>query len=147
MLVDLEKLAEGYHISELASLANDLRICISTLGAVWTAEMKKKADHMVGKGPRERQSPVAEIRDTKDKRHQTENPRRPLTVECSAPPPVADRETDMSAYSEALSFLSSPLLPSQDTNHITRINNYMEAVVTRYFLFCPILFCRIEAIL
>ena len=114
MLVDLEKLAEGYHISELASLANDLRICISTLGAVWTAEMKKKADHMVGKGPRERQSPVAEIRDTKDKRHQTENPRRPLTVECSAPPPpVADRETDMSAYSEALSFLSSPLLPSQ----------------------------------
>ena len=54
MLVDLEKLAEGCHISELASLANDLRICISTLGAVWTAEMKKKADHMVGKGPRER---------------------------------------------------------------------------------------------
>ena len=114
MLVDLEKLAKGYYyISELASLANDLQICISTLGAVWTAEMKKKADHMVGKGPRERQSPVTETRDTKDKRHHQQRPCQPLTDECSATSPVADKETDMSAYSEALSFLSSPLLPSQ----------------------------------
>ena len=109
MLVNLEKLAEGYQISELASLANDLRICISTLGAVWTAEMKE-AGHVVGKGPKEGHSLIAEIRDnTKNEKHLTQ---RPQTVEHSTSS-AEDKGTKTSAYSEALSFLSSPLLPSQ----------------------------------
>ena len=43
MLPSLEMLASNYPDVELSSLADDLRICIVTLGAVWTTEMNEKA--------------------------------------------------------------------------------------------------------
>lgn len=43
MLPALEAIAEQYPDGDLTVLANDLRICIATLGAVWSAEMKESA--------------------------------------------------------------------------------------------------------
>ncbi len=48
MLPSLQTITDRYPDEELSILANDLRICIATLGAVWSAEMKesaKKAGH------------------------------------------------------------------------------------------------------
>ena len=50
MLSPLETIASHYPDSELASLAGDLRICMATLGAVWSEEMRGKADEMKSEG-------------------------------------------------------------------------------------------------
>ena len=46
MLSPLETIATHYPDPELANLAGDLRICMATLGAVWSEEMREKADKM-----------------------------------------------------------------------------------------------------
>ena len=50
MLSPLETIASHYPDPELASLAGDLRICMATLGAVWSEEMRGKADEMKSEG-------------------------------------------------------------------------------------------------
>ena len=35
-------IATSYPVEELSALANDLNVCIATLGAVWKSEMKEK---------------------------------------------------------------------------------------------------------
>ena len=50
MLSPLETITSHYPDSELASLAGDLRICMATLGAVWSEEMRGKADEMKSEG-------------------------------------------------------------------------------------------------
>ncbi len=50
MLSPLETIALNYPDPELANLAGDLRICMATLGAVWSVEMREKADEMKSEG-------------------------------------------------------------------------------------------------
>ena len=50
MLSPLEIIASHYPDPELANLAGDLRICMATLGAVWSEEMKEKAAEMKSEG-------------------------------------------------------------------------------------------------
>ena len=50
MLSPLETIASSYPDPELANLAGDLRICMATLGAVWSEEMREKADEMKSEG-------------------------------------------------------------------------------------------------
>lgn len=45
----LDVLSSNYPVEELASLAGDLRVCIVTLGAVWSTEMKEKAQKLTSK--------------------------------------------------------------------------------------------------
>ena len=42
MVGPLEVIAEGYPDPELAELAGDVRVCIATLGAVWSSEMRER---------------------------------------------------------------------------------------------------------
>ena len=44
----LEVVSNGYPDTELARLAGDLRVCIATLGAVWSREMREWAEGMKG---------------------------------------------------------------------------------------------------
>ena len=48
LLQPLEALATGYPDAELSALAGDLRVCVATLGAVWSAEVRAAAEG--GKG-------------------------------------------------------------------------------------------------
>ena len=50
LLPPLETISTHYPEPELTTLANDLRICIATLGAVWSEEMKEKAAGMKSEG-------------------------------------------------------------------------------------------------
>ena len=50
MLSPLETITLHYPDPELANLAGDLRICMATLGAVWSEEMREKADEMKSEG-------------------------------------------------------------------------------------------------
>jgi hypothetical protein len=50
MLSPLETIASHYPDPELASLAGDLRICMTTLGAVWSEGMREKADEIKSEG-------------------------------------------------------------------------------------------------
>ena len=50
LLPPLETLASRYPDQELCRLAEDLRVCIATLGAVWSAEMREKAAGSAGAG-------------------------------------------------------------------------------------------------
>ena len=50
LLPPLETLAARYPDQELCKLAEDLRVCIATLGAVWSAEMRGKAAGTGGSG-------------------------------------------------------------------------------------------------
>lgn len=50
MLPPLEAIASHYPDPELANLAGDLRICLATLGAVWSEEVREKADKMTSGG-------------------------------------------------------------------------------------------------
>ena len=38
----LVTIATSYPVEELSTLAHDLNVCIATLGAIWTSEMKEK---------------------------------------------------------------------------------------------------------
>ena len=49
--------SKSYPDQELASLAGDLRICIATLGAVWSAEMTNSAEKVGKKASKEGGSP------------------------------------------------------------------------------------------
>lgn len=40
----LVTIATNYPVEELSSLANDLNICVATLGDVWTSELKEKKE-------------------------------------------------------------------------------------------------------
>lgn len=44
LLQPLETISTGYPEPELSVLAGDLRVCIATLGAVWSAEMREAAE-------------------------------------------------------------------------------------------------------
>ena len=48
LLQPLEALATGYPDAELSALAGDLKVCVATLGAVWSAEVREAAEG--GKG-------------------------------------------------------------------------------------------------
>ena len=50
LLPALEILATRYPDQELCKLAEDLRVCIATLGAVWSIEMREKAAKIGGAG-------------------------------------------------------------------------------------------------
>lgn len=43
----LEVISNNYPDEELCSLASELNICIATLGAVWSSEVKQRADVQV----------------------------------------------------------------------------------------------------
>ncbi|CAI8007257.1 Transport and Golgi organization protein 6 homolog [Geodia barretti] len=58
LLTALEIVSTGYPDMELAALAGDLRVCIATLGAVWSGEMREMAEGRKG-GVRDRA--VAEL--------------------------------------------------------------------------------------
>ena len=44
LLQPLEALSTGYPETELSALSGDLRVCVATLGAVWSAEMRGAAE-------------------------------------------------------------------------------------------------------
>ena len=49
LLSPLEMIANGYPDPELNTLAGDLRVCIATLGAVWSTELKQAASEGRGR--------------------------------------------------------------------------------------------------
>ena len=62
LLQPLETISTRYPDSELSTLAGDLRVCIATLGAVWSVELREAAERgrggrMRGKGVTEEQEP------------------------------------------------------------------------------------------
>ena len=128
MLAELEIIATGYPVEELAALANDLRICIATLGAVWSAEMKEKAEVMMGKGTASQthSQPVLEEGDERgcgrEEEQQTDTESTQFLESRVTPQPVTiptgpasdgQQREELSPFAEALSFLKSSLLPSQ----------------------------------
>ena len=128
MQAELEKIATGYPVEELASLANDLRICIATLGAVWSTEMRKEAELMSGKGASSHDllhPPLSEVCEEGERRVpgkqgecQTNTDSTPslgngLSQPAAPVPDAQQRDAEISPFQEALTFLRSPLLPSQ----------------------------------
>ena len=134
MLAALETIASRYPDQELCSLAGDLKICIATLGAVWSAEMKEKAA-TVGSSLAQRAKSAAAHSVTEIKlgesvtkaQHPVEprldntgtNPQQPKEqhslVNTSS---VADIDR-ASSFHRALQDLKDPLLPVQGHGLIT----------------------------
>ena len=52
LLQPLETISTRYPDPELSALAGDLRVCIATLGAVWSAELREAAEGGRGGGMR-----------------------------------------------------------------------------------------------
>ena len=135
MLPALETIASRYPDQELCSLARDLKICIATLGAVWSAEMKEKAatvgnslvaqraksaatqslaDNKLGESVIKAQHPI------EPRLHNTgTNPQQPKERHSLVnTPPMADIDRG-SSFHHALQDLKDPLLPVQGHGLIT----------------------------
>ena len=134
MLPALETIASRYPDQELCSLAGDLKICVATLGAVWSAEMREKAA-TVGSSlaPRAKSAAIASVAENKLREratkvqhptetglHNTEtNPQQPKKQHSLVnTPPVADFDGG-SSFHRALQDLKDPLIPVQGHGLIT----------------------------
>ena len=128
MLPALEMIASKYPDQELCSLSNDLKICIATLGAVWTAEIKEKAASVGGSLARRAktaatESVAAELshpvkqaglhKVSKIDQQQSEQ-HHPVSI----PPTSPDLERD-GPLCHALRDLKDPLIPVQGHGLIT----------------------------
>ena len=83
MMESLEIISTGYPEQELSTLAGDVRVCIATLGAVWSAEMKEWAH---------------------GKKMVPEAKRFPIHTSVNQPPTLeeAEIETERTPYQQAL---------------------------------------------
>ena len=110
----LEIIATGYPDPELASLAGDLRVCVSTLGAVWSREMKVWAGQGKGGGrgkervlsvlQRETKKVESRLREERGGSGEVEEPKRKLVEEIQEPEPSHREEgrEEPSRFQEAL---------------------------------------------
>ena len=109
MVSSLGVLSSNYPVEELASLAGDLRVCIATLGAVWSSEMKEKAEKLTGKEPSKEEpfSPVEPVQNDETASSSSSFKEDPVS-------PVRQahiEEATSSSFKAALQDLKDPLLP------------------------------------
>lgn len=122
MLPLLESISSKYPDEELRSLANDLRVCIATLGAVWTTEMNEKVAELKPGGGLTKQVKHSTVLKDDFKSVQTLGDQSNAT---EASPKSTHKGTDslypesqiktadknQSTFQEALQDLKDPLLP------------------------------------
>lgn len=120
-------ISQSYPDSDLSSLADDLRVCISTLGAVWSEEMKERAQNITGqlkqKSELERSTSADKNGDITVTKHATSSPVliEEISSESSQMQQPSSSEThtgnhkqdSTTSYQQALFHLQDPLLPVQ----------------------------------
>lgn len=127
LLPYLVTISQSYPDSDLSSLADDLRVCISTLGAVWSAEMKERAQNITGqlkqKSELEKTASTDKNKDSTVTKHDTSCPvlieeissessqmQQPSSSETHT---VNHKQDSTTPYQQALFHLQDPLLPVQ----------------------------------
>ena len=128
MLPALETIANQYPDQELCGLANDLKICVATLGAVWSAEMRETAAEVGGAlAKKAKSSATKQYKSNKSSASPEEKEASPLlksvekltvdemhkvsTSSNTIPPEHQQRTDKPTQFQQALQQLKDPLLP------------------------------------
>ena len=129
MLPNLEEISQNYSDRNLALLSGELKICIVTLGAVWTTNMQERAQQL-GKGTSKKKEGVSVSQkalsvdtEVKDDTRTHGVKERKLVAPLIQELPDSSRDVDESAgegkneqafcFQQALNDLKDPLLPVQ----------------------------------
>ena len=113
ILPSLQSIASLCPDPDTSKLAGDLRVCLATLGAVWSDEMRQHADNFkAGKTDTNEQQDNPET--GRAGRNQEENNTdQKLELSKSASSPATTNNSSSSPFQVALSELSDPLIPVQ----------------------------------
>ena len=108
----LESLSCHYPDKELSGLAEDLRICIATLGSVWSEKMSKKATEMATKQEKKQERPS---KNRKEETKEAEEGKRerlcPTTHATASRPLIEEIGTTDTHYTQAIRDTNDPLIP------------------------------------
>ena len=105
----MESLSCRYPDKELSGLAEDLRICIATLGSVWSEKMSKKATEMATKQEKKQERPS---KSRKEETKKVEGERLcPTTHATVSRPLIEEIETTDTRYTQAIRDTNDPLIP------------------------------------
>ena len=142
MVSSLGALSSSYPVEELASLAGDLRVCIATLGAVWSSEMKEKAQKLTGEKPSKEGtfSPVKQAQNDEAASSSSfkEGPFSPVKQA------HIEEATSLSSFKAALQDLKDPLLPVRAHGIIalTRLIKTRDPETLEHFRDLSAIFCE-----